>query len=205
VFNLRPCLAWEKRKVIQVAKHKTQKKSSLAKDTKLYTLDVFIISGPIDEKFIKKNKVICRTIQIRGDQTLEELHYAIFDAFDREEEHMYEFQIGGKRPLDPKARRYVLPMTLDVPLSDGKSAGNVTRTTIDSLGLKVDQVFGYWFDFGDDWWHQVNVVAIEDEVPSGRYPKLTKRVGESPPQYMDWDEEEDDDEDEDEDDWEAEE
>jgi hypothetical protein len=66
----------------------------------------------------------------------------------------------------------------------------VALTTIGSLGLKVDDAFGYWFDFGDDWWHQINVVAIADEAPRGKYPKVTKRVGKSPPQYVDWDEEE---------------
>ena len=48
---------------------------------RVYTLDVFIISGQISEKFAKKNPVISRTIQIRGDQTLKDLHHAIFDAF----------------------------------------------------------------------------------------------------------------------------
>ena len=74
----------------------------------LYTLEVFIIGGPITEKFAKRNPVISRTIKIRGDQTLEDLHYAIFDAFDRWEQHMYEFQFG-KGPNDPKGKRYVLP------------------------------------------------------------------------------------------------
>ena len=49
----------------------------------LYTLEVFLISGPITDKFAKKNPVVSRTIQIRGDQTLEDLHHAIFDAFGR--------------------------------------------------------------------------------------------------------------------------
>ena len=35
--------------------------------TSLYTLEVFLISGPITEKFAKKNPEISRTIQIRGD------------------------------------------------------------------------------------------------------------------------------------------
>ena len=47
----------------------------------------------------------------------------------------------------------------------------------------------YWFDFGDDWWHQINVLAIDDKVPKGKYPKVVKRIGKSPPQYVDWDEE----------------
>ena len=53
----------------------------------------------------------------------------------------------------------------------------------------VNQAFGYWFDFGDDWWHQINVVAIEEKVKRGKYPKVVKRTGKSPPQYIDWDEE----------------
>jgi hypothetical protein len=74
-------------------------------------------------------------------------------------------------------------------LSDHRPAGDIKRTTIASLGLKVDEAFGYWFDFGDDWWHQINVVAIEEKAVPGRLPKVIKRVGKSPPQYPDWDEE----------------
>jgi hypothetical protein len=48
--------------------------------------------------------------------------------------------------------------------------------------LKVDQAFGYWFDFGDSWWHQINVVAIDDMVPKGKFPKVVRHVGKSPPQ-----------------------
>jgi len=55
----------------------------------------------------------------------------------------------------------------------------------------VDDAFGYWFDFGDDWWHQINVAAVRVETPEGEYPRVTKRVGRSPPQYPDLDEEED--------------
>jgi hypothetical protein len=66
--------------------------------------------------------------------------------------------------------------------------GRVDQTTLDSLGLKFGDRFGYWFDFGDDWWHQINVEAIEDKVPSGKFPRVTKRVGKSPPQYAEEDE-----------------
>ena len=67
-------------------------------------------------------------------------------------------------------------------------AGRVDRTTIGSLGLKVESCFGYWFDFGDDWWHQIDVTGIDDKVPRGKYPKVTKKVGKSPPQYAEEDE-----------------
>lgn len=149
---------------------------------RLYTLEVLIVSGPVTEKFLKRNPEISRTIKIQGDQTLEKLHHAVFDAFDRFDNHMYEFQFG-KGPNDPKGKRYVLPEAFDA--RERNVAGNVAETPIDSLDLKVGQAFGYWFDFGDDWWHQINVAAIDDEVPKGKYPKVVKRVGKSPPQYAD--------------------
>jgi hypothetical protein len=68
-------------------------------------------------------------------------------------------------------------------------AGRVDSTTIDSLHLKVGRRFGYWFDFGDDWWHQINVEAIEEKRTRATFPKIIKRVGKSPPQYVDWDKE----------------
>ncbi|MBN2491712.1 MAG: hypothetical protein JXQ29_12770 [Planctomycetes bacterium] len=76
----------------------------------------------------------------------------------------------------------------DPPLGLREPAGDVTSTTIGALGVQVNDVFGYWFDFGDDWWHQINVVAIDETVPTGKFPRVTRRVGKSPPQYPDWDE-----------------
>ena len=151
---------------------------------RIYTLEVVLISGQITERFAKTNPVVSRTIQIRGDRTLHELHHVIFDAFDRWDDHLYEFQFG-KRPMDPAAPRYVLPSSFEIESDRGKRpAGRVDETTIESLGLEVGRSFGYWFDFGDDWWHQINVEDIDDKVPRGKLPKVTKRVGKSPPQYI---------------------
>lgn len=151
----------------------------------IYTLEVFLFEGPVAKAFAKKNPVVSRTIQIKGEQTLEDLHYTIFQAFDREDHHMYQFQIGGKGPMDPKARRY----GLRGPEAECGEIGHVKRTCVDALHLSVGDVFGYWFDFGDDWWHQINVRNIRRTPGSGKYPRITRRIGESPPQYIDPDEE----------------
>jgi hypothetical protein len=165
-----------------------------SRERQLYELEVILIAGPVTEAFVKAHPVVSRTIEIRGDQTLETLHGAIFDAFDRDDPHMYEFQLGGTRPMDPKAKRFVLPEAADDPFSDEPPAGVVSRTRIDDLGLRKGRSLLYWFDFGDDWWHRIKVVDIRDEVPPGTYPKVTARTGESPPQYMDWDAEYEEDE-----------
>jgi hypothetical protein len=150
---------------------------------KIYTLEVFIINGLMTKAFVKKNPVVSRTIEIRGDQSLEQLHDVIFKAFNREDQHLYEFQIGGKGPNDPKAKRYGLTVYEDTEIE-----GDVRETTIDTLQLKKDEAFGYWFDFGDDWWHQINVISIENKSSKSKYPRITNRIGQSPPQYVDFDE-----------------
>jgi hypothetical protein len=169
------------------AERRTRKRVAAATN-RLYTLEVFLLSGMVTEEFVKANPSISRTIQIKGGQTLQALHRAIFRAFDREEEHLYEFQFG-KGPHDPKGPRYTLSMNTKSFVDDEPDAGDVAKTTIDSLGLKQGRSFGYWFDFGDNWMHQINVLAIKGAPSTGRFPKITKRVGESPPQYPDLDEE----------------
>jgi hypothetical protein len=141
----------------------------------LYVLTVFLIGGPVSEKFA--NKAIYRVIEIRGDQTLEQLHQAIFKAFDRWEEHAYEFQLG-KRPFDPKGPNY--------GITEGSAAkkkpGDARTTKLDDLDLKPERVFGYWFDFDAGWYHQIQVERIEPAIPTVPYPRVIKRVGTAPPQ-----------------------
>ncbi|MFC1833548.1 hypothetical protein ACFL2Q_02290 [Thermodesulfobacteriota bacterium] len=151
----------------------------------LYTLEVFLIGGPVTTEFIKQNPTVSRTIEIRGGQTLKDLHSAIFLAFDREEEHMYEFQFGGDGPNDPKARRYWFPVE---PTGLKRDA---SKTKLDALKLRIDEAFGYWFDFGADWWHQVNVLSVDKKTPKGEHPRVIDRVGQSPPQYAEGLDEED--------------
>jgi Domain of unknown function (DUF6398)/Plasmid pRiA4b ORF-3-like protein len=146
----------------------------------LYELDVFLTDGPMTDQFIKKNPVVSRRIEITGDSTLQALHQIIFKAFNRSEEHLFEFQVGGSGPYDPQARRYTRQSAID------ETAHSASQTTIDSLDLSINESFGYWFDFGDDWWHQINVVTINNKVPTGKYPKITQRQGASPPQYADF-------------------
>ena len=81
------------------------RRASPAPPGNLYIMTVFLVGGPISERFT--NKEISRVIEIRGDQTLGQLHDAIFEAYDRSDEHLYEFQFG-KRPFDPDGRKFGL-------------------------------------------------------------------------------------------------
>lgn len=158
------------------------------KETDIFCFEVYLINGMLTDDFIENNPVVRREIEIRGSQTLADFHRILFKAFDREDEHMYEFQVRGSAPNDPKAERYVLPMAMDDIFGDNKPAGCVNDTAIASLDLAEEDVIGYWFDFGDDWWHAIYVLEIHPPEKGKRYPRITAREGASPPQYPDFDE-----------------
>lgn len=169
--------AWTRSKNRAASPERPAKRTTPAMPpAKLYVMTVFLAGGPVSKKFAKK--VISRTIEIRGDQTLEQLHQVIFDAYNRFDEHLYEFQFG-KRPFDPKGPNYGIPG----PYEREEGFGDARKTTLDALDLKPERVFGYRFDFGDEWFHQIQVERIEQAIPTVTYPRITKRVGKAPPQY----------------------
>lgn len=169
-------------------KHKARKgrKPPGVQDNRLFTLEVVLTSGLVREEFAARNPVVSRTIQMRGDQTLALLHRVIFEAFDRFDEHLYEFRFEEG---SGKVRRFLPPMAMSAAFGKDEGEENANHATIGSLGIEINSAFAYWFDFGDDWWHQVNVVALDEVAPAGKYPRITQRIGESPPQYPDLGEE----------------
>ncbi len=178
-------------------------KDTIAKAEQIFRFDVQLLSGPITEEFVAKNPdPPVRTIEILSSQTLEMLHYAIFQAFDRYDAHMYTFQVGSMRPYDRKGARYGIPYDF----GDGDDEKDARITTIGSLSLKVTQKMLYIFDFGDDWMHAVTLTDIlpmpaltAKELKKNPFPRLTASYGESPPQYPDYDEDYDEDYDDDDD------
>ncbi len=113
------------------------------------------------------------------------MHHILFKAFDREDEHLYEFQVGGQGPQDPAALRY--GFTSPFKNMEDDLDGAVEQTTINDLNLTEGEFWGYWFDFGDDWWHVIEVKEIgQKKAGKGKFPKITNRIGASPPQYADF-------------------
>jgi hypothetical protein len=158
----------------------------------IFRFQVRLLKGPMTETFLKQHKKLpMRTIDIRGSQTLEDLHSAIFKSFDRFDQHFYEFQIGGKKPDDRRSCSYGLTGFDDELYEPDEDA---RTTSIVSLILMPGAFFFYWFDFGDDWWHKVIFDTINPKSKGkGRFPRIVERIGESPPQYVDWDAEAEDD------------
>lgn len=135
------------------------------------------------------NKRIWRSIAIPADQTLDDLHVAIFGAFNREEDHLYAFYFPAK-PTQSLRKLYDSPhYTAPMPLEEHSPDLNAATERLSGLRLKPKQKFYYLFDFGDSWWHEITVVDFAPRDPAQQYPCIIDSRGESPPQYPDGDEE----------------
>jgi len=136
-----------------------------------------------DTHFIHRFKVLLRNrpdiwriIDIKGNQMLSSLHKAIFRAFDRFEEHQYSFFLNNK-PYD-RSSEYASPgIGAD---GTGKLAN---RIRIDSVELYGGRKFLYLFDYGDEWWHEVELMSVTERVTRAKYPRVVKKQGKSPPQH----------------------
>jgi hypothetical protein len=140
---------------------------------------------------ISGRKNIWRRIALRSNQTLDDLHEAIFDAFDRYDEHLYSFYFpkpgtkGRARLRD--AVEYACPFSCDDP--ENEPLRNAAEATLNRLALKSGQRFLYLFDFGDNWLHEITVEETGAPADQGDYPRILESRGKSPPQYPDPDDE----------------
>ena len=121
-----------------------------------------------------------RTIAVRADQKLTDLHAALQDAYDWADDHLYAFWLSG-RFWDRSSRAYMAPFELE---PGQRSAA----TRLSRLGLERGQKIAYLFDFGDEWRVTLKVSAI-DAADDGPYPRVLERRGEAPSQYPDYEEE----------------
>ena len=137
-----------------------------------------------------RGRRVSRTLCLLGSHTLHDLHEALMVAFDRSDPHLYSFYFGRAirtRSLSPAhGREYTIP-SMTQPLGEplDPEALNAARTRLDGLGLRAGQRFEYLFDFGDKWWHDIEVVGRGMAMVDGKgfSPLILAKRGTSPRQY----------------------
>lgn len=118
---------------------------------------------------------VYRIIEIPSDYTFAMLHDVLQLVFGWDNEHLHEFYTKNT----PKGR-----WTSEI-ISRNADAMDESRTYYEDNTQLKDILPGakycvYWYDFGDDWKHDIKLQKVF--VNDCRHPKLIKSVGETPPE-----------------------
>jgi hypothetical protein len=134
-----------------------------------YELSVELVHAPM----LLEERVI-RHVELTGDHTLQDLHACLHGAFERHDEHPYEFMFGP--PYDPETRRFSGPGSAT---DEGEGFWDTRLVRVDSLGLRAGDAFGYLYDFNDEWVHRITVLGVR-EASQRIAPRVVERLGTSP-------------------------
>lgn len=145
-----------------------------------------VVSSPVREALVfdaelVDHRGVRRKIAVAADQTLEDLHDALRQAFEWHDDHLYSFWLDGEFWGDPETE-YTSP-------DEAEPGARTADATLASLDLEVGQQIAYIFDFGDEWKVRLKLAELR---PAGKepLPAVVERVGAAPPQYAPLDEDE---------------
>ena len=128
-----------------------------------------------------------RTVALRNDQTLVDLHDVLQGAFEWDDDHLYSFWPSGKF-WDREGKEYTHPFVLEDVGYGSRPRSAMVR--LDRLRLVKGQKIAYVFDFGDEWRVLLTLSAIRAD-DGAFYPQILAVVGDAPPQYPEYDDEAD--------------
>ena len=125
---------------------------------------------------VSLGKKCYRIIRCTPQHTFEDLHIAIQDAFNFDNDHLYSFYLDGKKYSDYAVSH---PYSEIPPYADEVALGDER--------LRNKQKILYLFDFGDMWQFDVrlNMQQNKDKVTYDK-PVIIESVGESPEQYSEY-------------------
>lgn len=118
---------------------------------------------------------IWRMIEVPASATFWALHVAIQDAMGWLDYHLHEFSISQPGTASP--------VKIGIPDDEFRTE------TLPSWGEDVASYFRapgdramYWYDFGDDWRHDLVLAAIEPRVTGTKYPRCIAGERACPPE-----------------------
>ncbi len=103
---------------------------------------------------------VWRCVAVSANLTFLQLHNVIQAAMGWEDCHMHEFEVGRQR---------IGTSSKEDSFFGGEAAYPESKYRLGEM-LPNQKKFRYWYDFGDDWWHEIviekRLPANEDEPPA---------------------------------------
>ncbi|GGI09385.1 plasmid pRiA4b ORF-3 family protein [Egicoccus halophilus] len=121
---------------------------------------------------------VWRRIEVASDLGLDDLHDVLQVAFGWEDRHLHRFTTGPQG--EPEA---VFACTADLAVADGDELARPTwDVRVDELLAAPGERLHYQYDYGDNWWLDVEVEDVDDgRIPPGR-ATLLDGAGAGPPE-----------------------
>jgi hypothetical protein len=114
---------------------------------------------------------IWRRVAVSGAISFAELHAVIQLAMGWTNSHLHAFEVGDTR----YGPRY--------PHDDDDGTEDERTARLDEVvAPKKGARFTYWYDFGDDWLHDVAVKAVGVSLPEIEAPHCLEGLGACPPE-----------------------
>ena len=138
----------------------------------IWTLNIELLSGAYLKDEWKA------TLEIDSTSTLEDLHFAIQDAVEFDNDHLYEFYISRTE------------RSRDLVRFDDENE-EIYSITLESLyPLEKRKKLYYMFDYGDSWLFKITKSRKKPQEPKQGtdYPRMVNETGSKPEQYPAWEE-----------------
>jgi Plasmid pRiA4b ORF-3-like protein len=136
---------------------------------------------PRDGKYVFKVAYDAKTwrkIEISAQHSLEDLHLAIQNAFDFDNEHSYSFFMDNKRWSE---KAFHSPESPDAPYAND--------VKLIDLNLRDKAKFLYLFDYADEWVFHLTLTEVDEKDDIEAFvAKVIELQGDAPKQYARWEE-----------------
>jgi hypothetical protein len=125
---------------------------------------------------------IYREIEIASSKSLYAFAETIVSAFDFDFDHAFGFYSGkSERTLMASTPKY----ELFADIGEDSDARSVKRSRVDDAFPGKGHRMVFLFDYGDEWLFDVETVGVDAEAVGSRRPRVLAKVGTSPLQYPD--------------------
>lgn len=118
---------------------------------------------------------VFRDIEVKSEQTFEQLHHAIQKAFDFSGKEMASFYMSN----DEWERGKEIPL-MDMNYGDGEEEFSMAEVKIGELIRKPGQRMIYIYDFLRMWGFFVEMVSVAEADSNTQYPRVAMSLGDAP-------------------------
>lgn len=143
---------------------------------------IFFIKATLENN--KKTKSPYRIIEIKGEDSLYDLAEMITNSFDFDFDHAFGFY-NNLSDFGSSDEGY----ELFADVGEESTYPGVEKSYIYQVYTFLKKKFLFYFDYGDDWHFITELIEINEKVSKKKYPCICKKIGKSPEQYPEYDDE----------------